>query len=1214
MSSPTLLQNLLASLLENPIVDTLAGQAKDKAISILLEHFTFTGQEISKGFAESYGYALTAIRVGVAMPEQKFTWTQKIRHSKITREFAEQIEQHYFQPFVQKGPLPKEAGVQSFSFENGVQSFSFVREQILDELKQLAQTKATLFEVQQIQEADLVALLNYQGTFAITDLVLEQIQAQTELEEMVASFLRYEDLLGHAILFFFRELLRKDDRLAKTQAALQREGLCVDVQNLQIEIQTAQANLNQAIVDQSTNLVDIAQQLQTLQQTQMAWQTRQEPLLQFTQRFDMVTANLLDWAKSIDLALEEIGKEVKETKEEVKITQDLAAEILDKLNLLMAQLGLSSQIKMRDEFTQHNQGSLEIIQWAVTQVQQLSPQHPDYAKVSVRLGSALSSTGDLARAERTFQQLIDNAKNENDRALAHFNLFQVQLRGNAYDKALANLQAAIDLNSQRYALHDFRKYPLAQLLGAGGMGCVFLCQNDNRLLEQKRVVVKCFWENLKGSLEKVFKEPFAMRDIAGDYIPKPLDFGYADNFNQERAFFVTEYIDEAIDGEAWLEKYGPLDLDTGLAVGLQIAQGLQIAHDAGIYHLDLKPANILLYPGPHPNPLPKGEGIGPHPNPLPKGEGTAPKVKIIDFGLSQVATSLQEKAVQQSHTGLSSFGQAIFGTLDYAPPEQRGFSQYGKPSAKSDIFAFGKTLYKLLTGQNPHTFHPRQLKKSPELFELLCDCVEQEPKLRPKSAQQLVSYFEESQEIKKQAKIAQQKAEAEKQRQAEIARQKAEAEKQRQAEEAEKQRQAEMARQKAEAEKQRQAEEAEKQRQAEMARQKAEAEKQRQAEEAEKQRQVEMARQKAEAEKQRQAEEAEKQRQAKMARQKAEAEKQRQAEEAEKQRQAEMARQKAEAEKQRKLKEEKERQAKIAQQKAEEEKRRQAEKAKQQKTFVFEIVTVNRKGEITHREQKSARYETENLGNGVTLDMVQIPSGTFMMGSPENEKERSSAEGPQHRVTVDAFWMGKYPITQAQWQAIMGNNPARYKGDNRPVENVTWHDAVEFCQKLSEKAGKEYRLPSEAEWEYACRAGTTTPFYFGDTITPDLANYDGNYTYADGPKGVYRNETTDVGSFPPNAFGLYDMHGNVWEWCADLWHDSYNGAPTDGSAWLEEKSKKWTLANLFAKKEAESRRLLRGGSFVHDPVNCRSANRHWNSSVFRSSHRGFRVVSVAWTF
>jgi formylglycine-generating enzyme required for sulfatase activity len=162
-----------------------------------------------------------------------------------------------------------------------------------------------------------------------------------------------------------------------------------------------------------------------------------------------------------------------------------------------------------------------------------------------------------------------------------------------------------------------------------------------------------------------------------------------------------------------------------------------------------------------------------------------------------------------------------------------------------------------------------------------------------------------------------------------------------------------------------------------------------------------------------------------------------------------------------------------------------------------------------------------------------------------------SDEGPQHRVTIQSFWMGKYPITQRQWQAVMGENPSYFKGDNRPVENVSWEDVVAFCQRLSEKTGKTYRLPSEAEWEYACRAGTTTPFYFGETITTDLVNYHGEYPYAAAPEGVYREETTEVGIFPPNAFGLYDMHGNVWEWCADPWHDNYNGAPTDGSVWQE---------------------------------------------------------------
>ncbi|MFM7364652.1 MAG: SUMF1/EgtB/PvdO family nonheme iron enzyme, partial [Cuspidothrix sp.] len=191
----------------------------------------------------------------------------------------------------------------------------------------------------------------------------------------------------------------------------------------------------------------------------------------------------------------------------------------------------------------------------------------------------------------------------------------------------------------------------------------------------------------------------------------------------------------------------------------------------------------------------------------------------------------------------------------------------------------------------------------------------------------------------------------------------------------------------------------------------------------------------------------------------------------------------------------------------------------------------------------------EDLGNGVFLEMIAIPGGTFIMGSPENEAERWDNESPQHRVTVPSFFMGKYPLTQAQYQAILGKNPSSFKGNNRPVETVSWDDAVAFCQKLSQKTGKNYQLPSEAQWEYACRAGTTTPFYFGETITTDLVNYNGDYPYGNAPKGEYRQQTTNVGSFPPNAFGLYDMHGNVWEWCEDDWHKNYINAPTNGSTW-----------------------------------------------------------------
>jgi len=269
----------------------------------------------------------------------------------------------------------------------------------------------------------------------------------------------------------------------------------------------------------------------------------------------------------------------------------------------------------------------------------------------------------------------------------------------------------------------------------------------------------------------------------------------------------------------------------------------------------------------------------------------------------------------------------------------------------------------------------------------------------------------------------------------------------------------------------------------------------------------------------------------------------------------------------------------------------------QLKIFQFQTPKVDRRGKIVRRDSYQARYHTEDLGNGIGLDMVAIPGGTFLMGSPETEGGYHKSQSPQHRVTVPAFFMAKFPVTQAQWEAVMGNNPSYFKGKNRPVENVSWDDAMAFCQKLSQKLGKDYRLPSEAEWEYACRAGTTTPFYFGETLTTDLANYDGNYTYADGTKGEYRKQTTDVGQFPPNAFGLYDMHGNVWEWCADPWHENYHGAPTDGTIWS---SSDESLNNV---------RLLRGGHWLNAPDRCRCASRRRYERDNRLSSIGFRLLS-----
>ncbi len=293
----------------------------------------------------------------------------------------------------------------------------------------------------------------------------------------------------------------------------------------------------------------------------------------------------------------------------------------------------------------------------------------------------------------------------------------------------------------------------------------------------------------------------------------------------------------------------------------------------------------------------------------------------------------------------------------------------------------------------------------------------------------------------------------------------------------------------------------------------------------------------------------------------------------------------------------------------------------QSQTFTFETFTVNPNGKVSPPESKTARYYSEDLGNGITLEMVAIPGGTFLMGTEDEEIERLvkkfnwegfRKERPQHEVTVPPFFMGKYPITQAQWKAIASRtdlkvekdldlNPAHFKdrpdSDRRPVEQVNWDHAIEFCARLSKLTVREYRLPSEAEWEYACRAGTTTPFYFGETITGELANYDASNTYAEEAKGEYRQQTTPVGQFPPNAFGLYDMHGNVWEWCADTWHDNYDGAPTDGSVWTENGD--------------DNRSLPRGGSWYFNPFGCRSAFRSISIRRDNLSLNGFRVVCGA---
>jgi formylglycine-generating enzyme required for sulfatase activity len=272
------------------------------------------------------------------------------------------------------------------------------------------------------------------------------------------------------------------------------------------------------------------------------------------------------------------------------------------------------------------------------------------------------------------------------------------------------------------------------------------------------------------------------------------------------------------------------------------------------------------------------------------------------------------------------------------------------------------------------------------------------------------------------------------------------------------------------------------------------------------------------------------------------------------------------------------------------------------------------------------------------LTMLWIPPGRFWIGSPPTEPDHQDNEGPQHLVQLQGFFMGQMPITQAQWRQVaawverpgeqwgreLKTNPAWFDGervkirkssgsasdesvvldgsantDLHPVEQVSWHEAMEFCNRLSQRTGRHYMLPSEAQWEYACRAGTTTPFAFGATLSAELANYDATITYSNGPKGEYRKQTTPVEVFPANSWGLHDMHGNVGEWCFDHWRERHEAPATDDGPWL-----------IKDDRELLRERVIRGGSWNSEAIHCRSASRTSAAPLLQDMKVGFRVVCL----
>ena len=258
----------------------------------------------------------------------------------------------------------------------------------------------------------------------------------------------------------------------------------------------------------------------------------------------------------------------------------------------------------------------------------------------------------------------------------------------------------------------------------------------------------------------------------------------------------------------------------------------------------------------------------------------------------------------------------------------------------------------------------------------------------------------------------------------------------------------------------------------------------------------------------------------------------------------------------------------------------------------FAYPVADAQGNVIELRQGKARQFTETLAPGVGLELVAVPGGSFRMGTSHGHGYPD--EEPQHFVQVGPFWMGKTPVTQAQWQAVMGRHRGRFTGPDLPVDNISWVEASRFCQRLSQKSGRRFTLPSEAQWEYACRGGSPAAFAWGPVATSDLANYNGEFPHQSGPLGVYRHAPLPVMSLPPNAFGLYEMHGTLWEWCADAWHEDYGGASAGDSAWQSGPDPEF--------------RAARGGCWHDIPEVCRSAARLRAKASEGDEFMGLRVA------
>lgn len=698
-----------------------------------------------------------------------------------------------------------------------------------------------------------------------------------------------------------------------------------------------------------------------------------------------------------------------------------------------------------------------------------------------------------------------------------------------------------------------RRYRLERLIGMGGMGQVWQATDlatHAELGHSAVVALKILPPQLTQSpahAKLLIEEATQARRLAHDNIVRVYE--WAQDPATSSYFIIMECL-EGQDLDAWLAEHGtatPAQVEQMLR---PVAEALQYAWDKHrLVHRDLKPGNVFLT--------------------------KAGEIKLLDFGIASRARSTG------TDLGLATPNA---GTAGYRAPEA-GTSQ-GTPRPQVDVYAVAVMIYQLLEGRLPFDQHTALLEPArpaalnARQWEVLKRGFANRAGERPESVAELLDALKQAAEPS-----AEEAAQREAARKAERA---------------------------AAAQQEREARAAREQRSRSDAIARAEEEEQK------RQKEVELAaRRKAEA----LAAAQEKARQDQLRR------------EQEKQR-------KAQAEQEAKERKERLRQQLIARRDADALKARQAEEEYQRKMAQLKAEAAYRAEQERHRKEQAARKAAELAallptasspvadaegvlrdrfadGSGVGPDLVLIPTGRFQMGSSEHEHKIAVKAGaqktwldrelPAHWVGIEqSFALGRYPVTVGEWRAFVKatgwqskmdvdwQQPGFAQDERHPVVCVSWHDAQLYLQWLSEKTGQEYRLPSEAEWEYACRAGSHTAFSFGDEITPEHANYDGHFTYNDGPKGSSHGGTTRVGSYQPNPWGLFDMHGNVWEWTQDTVHDNYLGAPIDGSAWEQGGDK--------------ARRILRGGAWLYQPRYLRSALRNGYSALLANDVVGFRVA------